>query len=970
MSTLNNTLVNRILCVAATAAVLVPINACRDDAPVAPTAPWRQVQKPQRTSNQSDAQPVYPLKVSANRRYLVDQNDVPFLGVGDTPHLLFMNVSVADAATYFQARHAQGFNMISAQFISYNGMNVPTFDGIKPFLTSGDPTTPNPAYFARIDSMVNLAGQYGITVYANPMSWGGLKESIRAAGTTKMNIYGQYLGNRYKNFPNIVWKYGEDFYTWASGDDQYMLALANGVRSTDPNHIHTVELGSGDSSLDDPNWAPIVGIDGIYEYCLPSYVKTYRDYNRSNFLPVELLDTEYEQDVVNCVVATPYVVRNETWWTLTGGGRQVQYGDGGVYPFASGWQNHLSDPGAVQHGYATSFFRNLQWWNMVPDQNHTVMTAGFGTFNTGRLGTNDYATTERTSDGSMVVSYIPTSRTVTIDMTRLAGAATAQWYDPTTNTYQTITGSPFANTGSRQFTTPSAAHSDGKSDWVLLLQASSAPDTQAPTSPVILTSGAVSSTQTNFTWSASTDDFGVAGYRIYRDGTLVTTTTGTSYSDAGLTPSTTYSYAVSAYDAANNESAQSAPVSITTLTPDTQAPSVPANVAGTGVSTSQINLTWTASTDNVGVVKYTVYRNGGLVGSVTSTSFNDTGLAAGTTYSYSVAAQDAAGNVSAQSSPVSVATQAPPPPDTQAPSVPTNLAGTAVSSSQINLTWTASTDNVGVAKYTVYRNGSVAGTVTTTNFNDAGLTAATAYSYSVAAQDAAGNMSAQSASVSVTTQPPPIVTLPSGLMAYWSFNESAGATAADGSGNNNTATLVNNPARVAGKTGNALSFNGTNNRLSVPNSTSLNVSGNGLTIAMWVNPQSTGRDATLIGKFWGTSMSSPYYQYGIELVGGNQPYLDIGKSTGLSYVSMGSTLPYNQWSYLAITFNGTQVNFYVNGTLVRTRSMSASITARTSTMNIGSDVSPSQFYKGAIDEVRIYNRALSASEITTIMNAQ
>src|SRR5438270_3765153 len=131
--------VNRVLCLAVMAAVLAPINACREDVPL---APLRQI--PQRGSRQAVSQPTFPLKVSANHRYLVDQHDVPFLAVGDSPHLLFMSVSVADAATYFQARQAEGFNIIYAQLVSFDGMNVPTYDGIAPFLTPGDPSTPNP----------------------------------------------------------------------------------------------------------------------------------------------------------------------------------------------------------------------------------------------------------------------------------------------------------------------------------------------------------------------------------------------------------------------------------------------------------------------------------------------------------------------------------------------------------------------------------------------------------------------------------------------------------------------------------------------------------------------------------------------------------------------------------------------------------------------------------------------------------
>src|SRR5438309_4804397 len=131
--------------------------------------------------------------------------------------------------------------------------------------------------------------------------------------------------------------------------------------------------------------------------------------------------------------------------------------------------------------------------------------------------------------------------------------------------------------------------------------------------------------------------------------------------------------------------------------PDTTPPTVPTGLTATAVSSSQINLSWTASSDNVGVSGYRVYRGGTQIATTSTTSFANTGLSASTTYSYTVAAYDAAGNLSAQSSSASATTPAPP--DTTPPTVPAGLTASAVSSSQINLSWTASSDNVGVSGY-------------------------------------------------------------------------------------------------------------------------------------------------------------------------------------------------------------------------------------------------------------------------------
>jgi len=183
---------------------------------------------------------------------------------------------------------------------------------------------------------------------------------------------------------------------------------------------------------------------------------------------------------------------------------------------------------------------------------------------------------------------------------------------------------------------------------------------------------------------------------------------------------------------------------------DSQAPSVPTNVSATAQSSNSIQVSWTASTDNVGVTGYRVYRNGSQVGTSATTSYTDTGLSQNTTYSYTVSAYDSAWNDSGQSSPPATATT-PPSSDTQPPSVPTNVSATAQSSSSIQVSWTASTDNIGVTGYKVSRNGSQAGTSATTSYTDTGLSPNTTYSYTVSAYDAAGNNSDQSPIPAVAT---------------------------------------------------------------------------------------------------------------------------------------------------------------------------------------------------------------------------
>jgi acid phosphatase type 7 len=272
-------------------------------------------------------------------------------------------------------------------------------------------------------------------------------------------------------------------------------------------------------------------------------------------------------------------------------------------------------------------------------------------------------------------------------------------------------------------------------------------DTTPPTAPSSLTATAVSSTKVNLSWTASTDNVGVTGYRINRDGVQIASSTTTSYSDATVVGGNTYSYTVTALDAAGNVSAPSNVASVSTQGTDTIPPTAPSSLSATAVSSAKVNLTWTASTDNIGVTGYRVTRDGVQVGTSATTSYSDATVAGGSTYSYTVTAVDAAGNVSAPSNAASVTT----PVDTTPPSAPTNLTATPSGTSGVSLSWTASTDDSGVApSYRVFRDGTQAGTTPAAPYTDSGLQLGSTYSYYVKAVDSSGNVSAPSGTVSVT----------------------------------------------------------------------------------------------------------------------------------------------------------------------------------------------------------------------------
>jgi PQQ-dependent dehydrogenase (s-GDH family) len=287
-------------------------------------------------------------------------------------------------------------------------------------------------------------------------------------------------------------------------------------------------------------------------------------------------------------------------------------------------------------------------------------------------------------------------------------------------------------------------------------------DSQAPTAPSGLVVSAITQSSLTLNWTASTDNIGVTGYDVYRNGVKInsTLTTSTSYSVTGLNASTAYQFYVQAKDAANNTSANSNTVNVTT--PDTQAPAAPTGLTASGITAGSLTLNWTASTDNVAVTGYDIYRNGVKINSalVTATSYGVTGLAGSTSYQFYVQAKDAANNTSANSNTVSVTT-----PDVEAPTAPANLEATNIIQSSLTLNWTASTDNIAVAGYDIYRNGTKINSslVVVTTYNVAGLSASTAYQFYVQAKDAANNTSANSNTINVTTPDTQAPTAPSNL---------------------------------------------------------------------------------------------------------------------------------------------------------------------------------------------------------------
>jgi hypothetical protein len=405
-------------------------------------------------------------------------------------------------------------------------------------------------------------------------------------------------------------------------------------------------------------------------------------------------------------------------------------------------------------------------------------------------------------------------------------------------------------------------------------------------------------------------------------------------------------------------------------TSDTSPPSQPSALKATTVSSTRIDLTWTASTDNVGVTGYRVLRNGSPLTTVTTPSYSDTGLTPSTTYQYAVDAFDAAGNRSSASATVSAATLAGA--DTTPPVI-SDVTASSVTASGATITWTtneAATSRVDFGATTSY-GSSAAPSGQRTNHSVAlsGLSASTLYHYKVTSVDAAGNQR-QSGDFTFTTaaapSPPPSGG-GGGEIARWTMNEAGGATARDSIGGR-VATLQNGASWTAGRSGGAINFDGVDDYASLA---PFDVSGSALTIAAWVKTASlpANVDQRFVSKATNTSEQGHYWMLSLSRNRLRFRLRTEGQTSTL--VANAGDVPVNQWYHVAATYDGGAMRLFLNGTEVGVAAKSGVIdTGSTVPVNLGRNPDGSNYMHGALDDLRIFSRALSAQEIAGIAAEQ
>jgi hypothetical protein len=460
-------------------------------------APW--------TSPASDSFPLavapaatrYPLKISANGRYLLDQGNKPFRIQGDSAQSLIVNLTYAEAETYLSDRQAKGFNSVNINLFEHKmGVKAPANrNGDTPFTRPGDFSTPNEAYFTFADSIIDLAASKGMLVSLAAMYLGanGGDEGWWSVLTNKTNSqavcyrFGQYVGKRYKNRANILWVIGGDFTPPAGSEGETRLhKFMDGIKAAGATQLWAGDWKAPCISTDVRAFASAMDINAVYTYGFSrndglTYVEAAFAYQYSPPHPAYLKETGYEEE--GWLPGDRTSVRKYEYWAVLGGttaGAFFGHRDiweftttdwsSGFFPQHGPWRNALNSAGTLDMMRLGLLLDVLPWYDLVPSGlagMNPLVTSGGGTF-----GQQDFVAAAADPRGTTLAAYVPpatTSAKITINMKTFSGPASARWFDPTSGKYVNVRGGPFANRGAADFIVP-GVNSDGAKDWVLVLR--------------------------------------------------------------------------------------------------------------------------------------------------------------------------------------------------------------------------------------------------------------------------------------------------------------------------------------------------------------------------------------------------------------------------------------------------------------------------------------------------------------------
>jgi hypothetical protein len=414
----------------------------------------------------------FPLHVEAGRRYLVDANGKPFLLHGDTAWSLIAQPTDAEVDQYLDDRQARGFNTLIVNLIEHKfADNAPSnAQGDLPFLTPGDFSTPNEAYFAHVDSVLTRAAQKGFLVLLVPVYLGydggdqGWYQEMVANGTTKLREYGRFLGQRYQHYNNILWIHGGDY---NPPDRSLTEAIAAGIREFDADTLGSAHCIRETAAIDYWGGEPWLQVNTIYT-SNPVYAVALTQYQRPEQMPFFLIEATYENGTQQ---SPPLRVRTQSYHALLSGAAGQVFGNNpiwhfsgpGLYPAPYTWQQSLGLIGSQAMTHLWNLMSTHEWWRLAPDLNNTTLTAGLGT-------DYDRAVAALADNRSFAIVYLPTARYISVDLGRLTGPSVrATWYDPVSGNYTGDESARVPATGPHVFRPPSSRDSED-SDWVLVLE--------------------------------------------------------------------------------------------------------------------------------------------------------------------------------------------------------------------------------------------------------------------------------------------------------------------------------------------------------------------------------------------------------------------------------------------------------------------------------------------------------------------
>jgi len=426
-------------------------------------------------SGEAMAQVQFPLQVSADGRYLEDQNAEPFLINGDTAWSLIVKLSKPEADAYLEDRRSRGFNAIVTELIENEFGGPANSEGEQPFLAPTDFGQPNENYFQHADWVVAKAAEKGLLVVLTPAYLGaacgtqGWCQEIQANTPATLRGFGNYVGNRYRDFDNVIWMHGGDANASSHDADDEVEHIVAGILEVDQSKLQTAHCARQSSALDcyDKPW---LKVNTTYSDCADAAVRTKVDFGRGRQMPFFFLEGTYEGEG-----ASSGCIRAQAYWSVLGGATGHFFGNRPIWLFGDMWAVAIDSAGSRSMTHYGALFRDRRWYLMSPDYDASVVTGDRGT-----VGDTDYVAAAVASDGSSIIAYLPALRTISVNLSAIAGPqAKSWWFDPARGQAQLI-GESSTNT-TVKFTPPAAG------DWVLVIDDAAlglpAPGTVGPPPP-------------------------------------------------------------------------------------------------------------------------------------------------------------------------------------------------------------------------------------------------------------------------------------------------------------------------------------------------------------------------------------------------------------------------------------------------------------------------------------------------------